>query len=150
MRKDIDGAECLEYPLEDDKSVKIVHIIFLDDNLNQFVTQYECEYHSGNGYDGGLRQVSDHVENAGVKFLRRPSDVYGDAVHLCVDGVKKSGKSRHDAVNQSLFDPIVKPAKQPVNRSVPPSFNLQSKTVRTAKALKLCLSNLPLRLRLAA
>jgi len=50
VRQDIHGAERFENPLEDIERVKILHIVFLNHHMDEFVTEDERQYHSGYWY----------------------------------------------------------------------------------------------------
>ena len=53
--KQIRRDECFEYPFEDIERVKFVHIVFLQNHLNQLIHKHKGKYHSGNGNNDGFR-----------------------------------------------------------------------------------------------
>lgn len=85
-------AEGLENPLEENPGVKVVEVVFLDDELDQLVAHDEGEDDACDGDDHRLREVADHVEDAAVPGGGRHADLPGDLAHLCVQGIKHPGQ----------------------------------------------------------
>lgn len=85
-------AEGLENPLEENPGVKVVEVIFLDDELDQLVAHDEGEDDASDGDNHRFREVSDHVEDAAVPGGGRHADLPGDLAHLCIQGIKHPGQ----------------------------------------------------------
>jgi len=76
-----------------------------------------CKWAGCRCFSGGLSQPPF---TAYVPPLRRLPHVRGNLSHLRVDGVVYTGVLPHDPVNQPLFDPVCKPAKQEIHNSFLP------------------------------
>ena len=85
-------AEGLENPLEENPGIKVVEVIFLDNELDQLVAHDEGEDDACDGDDHRLREVADHVEDAAVPGGGRHADLPSDLAHLCVQGIKHPGQ----------------------------------------------------------
>ncbi len=61
------AQKVFENPLEENPGVKVVEVIFLDDELDQLVAHDEGEDDASDGDNHRFREVSDHVEDAAVQ-----------------------------------------------------------------------------------
>ena len=52
--QDKNGAECLEHPFIYLDYMEIVHVVSVNDHLNEFITHNKCQYHPRNRDDGGF------------------------------------------------------------------------------------------------
>ena len=92
VRDDQHRTEGLEYPLPEKPGVKIVEIIFLDDQLDQFIAHDEGEDDACDGNNDRFGQAADHVEDTAVPAGGRHADLACDLGHLRIHGIKGPGK----------------------------------------------------------
>ena len=67
-------------------------VVLFYDELDELIAHDKGEDDAGDGDDDGLREVSDHVEDAAVPGGGRHADLPGDLAHLCVQGIKHPGQ----------------------------------------------------------
>ena len=92
VRDDQHRAEGLENPLPEKPGVKIMEIIFLDDQLDQLIAHDEGEDDACNGDNDRFGQAADHVEDTAVPAGGRHADLACDLGHLRIHGIKGPGK----------------------------------------------------------
>ena len=92
VRDDQHRAEGLENPLPEKPGVKIMEIIFLDDQLDQLIAHDEGEDDACNGDNDRFGQAADHIENTAVPAGGRHADLACDLGHLRIHGIKGPGK----------------------------------------------------------
>ena len=74
-----------EYPFEYVERIKLVHVVFLQNHLDQLIHKHKRQDHAGDRDDNGFGQILDHRENAAVPALRRLTDLRGYVGNLTVD-----------------------------------------------------------------
>lgn len=111
----------LEDPLEKVERFKIVHVVAVDDHLDQLIGHDKGQDDARNGDNNILRQVAHHVEHAAIPCLRCCADRASDLADLAVDTVEKAGKVAHDAAYQQVFEPFNKPFPEKIQMDIPPS-----------------------------
>ena len=84
------AQKVLKIPLEENPGVKVVEVIFLDDELDQLVAHDEGEDDASDGDNHRFREVSDHVEDAAVPGGGRHADLPGDLAHPLYSGYQTS------------------------------------------------------------
>ena len=62
-----------------------MHVVFLQNHLDQLIDKHERQDHAGNRNDNGFGQILDHAEHAAVPTLRRLTYLRGNIGNLTVD-----------------------------------------------------------------
>ena len=93
-------------PLEEDEGLKIMHIVLVDEQLNEFQAHDECQDDTGDRYNDVLGQAPDHVENIAVPSLRGLAYSRCNIRNTCIDAVKESGQIADDPADQEPFEPL--------------------------------------------
>ena len=89
IRHDEHRSEGLEHPLEEDERVEIVHVVAVNQHLDQLQAHDEGQDDAGDGNHDVLGQTFDHAEDAAIPRLRRSAYCSGDIRHLGIDAVKQ-------------------------------------------------------------
>ena len=144
VRHDEHRGEGLEYPLEEDERIEIVHVVAVNQHLDQFQAHDEGEDDTGDGDDDRFREAADHVEDAAIPAGRRHAHLAGDLAHprihgttnrtkdqgnahctgdirhLGIDAVKQPGKIADHAADQQLLEPLGNLVPDKIQRRIPP------------------------------
>ena len=109
-----------EHPLEEDERIEVVHVVAVDQHLDQLQAHDEGQDDAGDGNHDVLGQTSDHAEDAAVPCLRRSTDCTCDIRDLGIDAVKQPGQVADHTANQQLFKPLCNLVPDKVQRGIPP------------------------------
>ena len=109
-----------ENPLEEDEGFKIVHVVPVNDQLNELQTHDEGQDDAGNRHYDIFRQVPDHIEDASVPCLRRFAYSSGYIRDAGIDAVKQPGKIADDSADQQPFQPFCDFVPYEVQKGIPP------------------------------
>lgn len=78
------SSEGFDDPFEENEGLKIVHVVAVNQELDQLQAHDECKNDPGDWHDHIFRQTLDHVEDAAVPCLGRFS--YGGC-HIGYAGI---------------------------------------------------------------
>lgn len=92
VRHDEHRGEGLEYPLEEDERIEIVHVVAVNQHLDQLQAHDEGEDDTGDGNHDILGQTSNHAEDAAVPRLRRSAHCTGDIRYYSFSKYIQKGK----------------------------------------------------------
>ena len=120
IRHDEYRSKRFEHPLEENERIEVVHVVAVNQHLDQFQAHDEGQDDAGDGNHDVLGQTSDHAEDVAIPCLRRSAYRTGDIRDLGIDAVKQPGKIADHTVNQQLFEPLCNLVPDKVQRGIPP------------------------------
>ena len=97
----------LEKILEKHPSIYLVHIIFLCQHGNQFITQDKCNNHACNRHNDRIGKILYQTENTSIPALRGLSDLRSDFSCLFIDIGKHGCQVGRDHPRQKLPHPFL-------------------------------------------
>lgn len=89
-----------ENPFEENEGLKIMHVVSVDQELNQLKAHDKGQDDSGDGHHYVFRQALDHAEDAAVPCLGCLTHGGSYIGHTGIDAVKQPGQIADDAADQ--------------------------------------------------
>ena len=100
------GCESFDDPLEEDEGLEVVHVVPVDQKLDQFQAHDKGQDDPGDGHHHIFRQTFDHAENAAVPCLGRFTHGGRHIGNTGIDAVKQPGQIADNASDQQPFEPL--------------------------------------------